>query len=87
MSLKLISFTIADASKFSECVKEITAEPHLKLNEQTYLLETSKHIDILRRELAYYLDKPDELFICKLRAGEWISFHLGAKKKWIDERV
>ena len=87
MSVKLITFSIADPVNSGECVKEIMADSHLKLTPQTYLVSTSKNIDILRRELSHYLDKADELFICKLRAGDWISFHLGARKKWIEENV
>jgi hypothetical protein len=87
MSLKLITFNIADLLKSDGCRDEIMADHHLKLTEQAYLVNSSKNIDILRRELSRFCDKADELFICKLRAGEWISFHLGAKRKWIEENV
>lgn len=87
MSLKLITFIIADPLKAVACQNEIMADSHLKLTASTYLISTSKNIDIMRRELSHYLDKPDELFICKLRAGDWISFHLGAREKWIEENI
>jgi len=87
MSIKLINFSIADLKNNDACIEHIQTHDHLVVAGSGFLVNTSKSLDILRRELAEYFDKADELFIVKLKEKDWLSFHLGAKKKWIEENI
>jgi len=87
MSLKIITINIFDPTNRSSCIQQITEEDHIKLTDSTYLLHTSKSLDILRREMAEYFDKTDTLFISKVPDKQWISFHFGKHKSWVEENV
>jgi hypothetical protein len=88
MSLKIISFKIADPVKADAAQNQITEDGHLKIAESTYLVSTSKAIEILRRDLSPFFEKTDELFISKVPANGYITFHFGKKKRdWIEEKI
>lgn len=87
MSLTLITINIFDRTKLKTCCDYIKENEHIELSESTFIIKTSLALEMLRRELSEYFDKTDTLFATKIPDSKWISFHLGGKRKWIEENV
>ena len=87
MSLKLITFSIFDESKKAECIEYIKSFEHIEVAGSSFIINNSQPLDLLRREIAYFTDKADELILVKLRENDFLTFHLGSKRKWIEERL